>query len=125
MNILLDTHVFLWWLIDSLQLSQSARTLIQEADSVYVSSISIWEAAIKKSLGKLDADIKQLARAIDSEGFLELSFTLEHAIPIGSLLHHHRDPFDRALIAQAMTHPLRLVTADAALKPYSELVMIV
>lgn len=122
MQILLDTHIYLWWLNDDKQLSQKAREFIYEAETAYVSSVSIWEAAIKSGLGKLTVNIEELVDAIDNNGFTELPFTAIHAAKITALPLHHRDPFDRALIAQAMTEPLRLLTADKVLGQYSELV---
>lgn len=125
MHILLDTHIFLWWLKDDGQLSQKARLLITDADAVFLSSVSIWEAAIKMQLGKLNVEIDALVNAIESEGFSELPFTTKHAAQVSRLPPHHRDPFDRALVAQAICEPLRLITSDLALKSYSELVEIV
>lgn len=122
MRILLDTHIFLWWLQDSQRLKSETRKAIQYADTVYISSISIWEAVIKTQLGKLAVSIPDLATAISTEGFCELPFTATHAAKIKALPGHHRDPFDRALIAQALCEPLRLLTADTTLSPYSELV---
>lgn len=125
MNILLDTHIYLWWLCDDKSLSKQARALIKRADDVYISSASIWEAAIKIQLGKLTADINSLADAIVEEGFSELSIRASHAALTLTLPLHHRDPFDRILIAQAMSEPLRLITADRTLAIYSELVQVV
>jgi len=125
MHILLDTHLFIWWLKDDVHLSKKARALITEADIVYISSVSVWEAAIKIQLGKLEADINALVAAIRTEGFMELPVTAKHAAMVATLPGWHRDPFDRMLIAQALSEPLRLLTADAALKPYSELVDVV
>lgn len=125
MHILLDTHLFIWWLKNDSHLSKKARSWITDADAVHVSSVSIWEAAIKIQLGKLSAEINDLLGAIETEGFIELPFTAKHAAVVTDLDPHHRDPFDRALIAQAISEPLRLLTGDAALKQYSELVEIV
>ncbi len=125
MHLLLDTHVFLWFLKNDRDLSVKARKLIIDAEEVYVSSASIWEAAIKINLGKLNADINALATSIEAQGFLELPITARHAAFISTLVDHHRDPFDRMLIAQAMTEPLRLLTADQQLARYSELVELV
>lgn len=125
MHILLDTHLYLWWLKDDKQLSKKARSIISEADIVYISSITIWEASIKTRLGKLDVSIEELIKAIDTEGFLELPVTARHAAKIIELPDFHRDPFDRMLVAQSMCEPLRLLTSDAVLKQYSELVDLV
>ncbi len=125
MHLLLDTHLFLWWLKDDRALSLKARTLIKNADEVYISSASIWEAAIKVNLGKLDVDIHVLVNSIETEGFLELPITAAHAAAVSELADYHRDPFDRILIAQALCEPLRFLTADKQLKRYSELVQLV
>ncbi len=125
MQILLDTHLFIWWLNDDNQLSQKARDLIINADIVYVSSVSLWEAAIKIRLGKLDANIHELIQAIGNEGFIELPLLAKQTAKILALPAIHRDPFDRMLVAQAMSEPLRLLTSDEILKQYTELVEIV
>jgi PIN domain nuclease of toxin-antitoxin system len=125
MRILLDTHIFMWWLGDEPMLSKKARALILEAEIVFVSSISIWEAVIKTQLGKLEASIQTLIDSVESEGFSSLMFTMSHAAVISSLPTHHRDPFDRALVAQAIHEPAHLITADQTLSHYSELVLLV
>jgi PIN domain nuclease of toxin-antitoxin system len=125
MQILLDTHLFVWWLKNDNQLSSKARRLITNADIVYISSISIWEAAIKIQLGKLHADIQDLIQAIVDEGFIELPLLARQAAMVTTLPGIHRDPFDRILIAQAISEPLRFFTSDKILKRYSELVEIV
>jgi PIN domain nuclease of toxin-antitoxin system len=125
MRLLLDTHVFLWCLRDDRQLGKAARAAIAGAKEVYVSSASIWEASIKKAIGKLDVDVDDLVPAIAGSGFIELPITARHAAAVSRLPVLHRDPFDRILIAQAMNEPLRFLTADAMLKRYSDLVDIV
>ncbi|MBR7800905.1 type II toxin-antitoxin system VapC family toxin [Undibacterium fentianense] len=125
MKFLIDTHIYLWWLQDSPKLSEKARKQIQDATEVYVSSASIWEATIKMSIGKLSVDIDQLVAEISKSGFQELPITAAHAATVARLPDIHKDPFDRMLIAQAMSEPLRFLTADGLLKPYSELVEIV
>lgn len=125
MRLLLDTHLFLWCVTDSPRLNTEARRSIVSADEVYVSAASIWEAAIKAGLGRLQGDVARLAEAIRDSGFLELPVTALHAARVAELPSHHRDPFDRLLVAQAMTEPLILLTADAALLPYSDLVRLV
>lgn len=125
MHLLLDTHIFIWWLKDDRSLSKKAGSLIKEAEQVYVSSASIWEAAIKIQLGKLDVEIDDLINSIESEGFLELPIIARHAAMVSQLPSHHRDPFDRILIAQAIAEPLRFLTVDEKLKKYSKLVELV
>src|SRR5690349_12260118 len=112
MRILLDTHVFLWSIKDDRKLSKRARQKIINADEVYISSASIWEAAIKIQLQKLDANIEDLIESIPESGFLELPVTSNHAAGILKLPHFHRDPVDRILIAQAIYEPLIFLTAD-------------
>ena len=119
---MLDTHIYLWWLTDSRYLSKKAKNWIKEADEVYISSASIWEAGIKIRLGKLDADLNELVEAIETEGFIQLPITFKHAQAVSDLIDHHKDPFDRMLIAQALCEPLRFLTADKNLKEYSELI---
>jgi PIN domain nuclease of toxin-antitoxin system len=125
MRILLDTHVYLWWLEDHPKLSTEARTLIGDATEVYVSSASIWEASIKAGIGKLDVDVDALVAEIARSGFSELQVSARHAAAVRGLLNIHNDPFDRILIAQAICEPLRFLTQDGKLKGYSELVEIV
>jgi PIN domain nuclease of toxin-antitoxin system len=121
-NLLLDTHVFIWAVDDDPRLSAAAWTMIEEADSVYVSSASIWEAIIKYQLGKLKVDPDRLIDAVAESGFLELSITMRHAAAVTYLPPIHRDPFDRLLLAQAISEPLHFLTADDKLPQYSELV---
>lgn len=122
MRLLLDTHVFLWVLADSRKLGAAARRVIVGADEVWISAASIWEIAIKSRLGKIDGDPLAMAEAIARSGFLELPVTARHAATVANLPLHHADPFDRLLVAQAMSEPLILLTADAALEQYSDLV---
>jgi PIN domain nuclease of toxin-antitoxin system len=124
-KILLDTHVYLWWVADSRSLSKTARKKIAGADVVFVSAASIWEAVIKIGIGKLAADPAALVRGIAGSGFEPLAVTPEHALALTRLRDHHRDPFDRILLAQAITEPLYFLTADRALSVYSDLVLTV
>ncbi len=125
MRLLLDTHVYLWWLRDDRKLSAHARKTITDADEVFVSSASIWEASIKSAIGKLDADVDALVAEIARSGFQELPVTAKHAARTAALSNIHRDPFDRMLIAQALCEPLRLLTVDAKLREYSDLVEVI
>ena len=125
MHLLLDTHLYIWWLKDDKRLSKKARALIVDADIIYISSVSMWEAAVKIQLGKLDADINDLIESIEKEGFVEFPLTVKQVTQVANLPNHYRDPFDRMLIAQAISEPLRFLTADTALKQYSELVDLV
>ncbi|WP_175712235.1 type II toxin-antitoxin system VapC family toxin [Burkholderia ambifaria] len=123
MRLLLDTHVFLWSVFDDRKLSKSARKLIMDADEVFVSAATIWEASIKAGLGKLDVDVNELVAEISAAGFVELPIRVAHAAMVRELPDIHRDPFDRLLVAQAMAEPLRLVSADGQLSKYTELVV--
>ncbi len=122
MKILLDTHVYIWWLMRSPKLSMEAIRRIESADEVYVSAASIWEASIKTGTGKLRADIDELHRKIAHNQFIELPVTAQHAGTSSTLPPLHKDPFDRILVAQAISEPLRLLTADRRLGSYSDLV---
>ena len=124
MKILLDTHIYLWCLNDDKKLTKNARHLIIEADEVYVSTASIWEIAIKTQAGKLKIDLNALINEMTTCGFQQLPIIAEHALQLMTLPFHHRDPFDRMLIAQAISEPLRFLTADKSLTSYSELVML-
>lgn len=123
MRVLLDTHIFLWAVAGSPLLTPTTRRLLESAESVFVSSASIWEIAIKRRLGKIDADPDALVAAIDASGFIELPIRAVHAAGVAALPLHHTDPFDRLLVAQALAEPLRLVSADAALAAYGEIVL--
>ncbi|MCM0045493.1 MAG: type II toxin-antitoxin system VapC family toxin [Burkholderiaceae bacterium] len=125
MKLLLDTHIYLWWLINATALPRRAGELIAEAEAVFVSTVSIWEAGIKWQAGKLPVAPEDLATGIGQCGFAELPVMAPHAVAASRLPLHHRDPFDRMLIAQAMAEPLHFVTSDRALGEYSSLVTIV
>ncbi|MEO8937508.1 MAG: type II toxin-antitoxin system VapC family toxin [Burkholderiaceae bacterium] len=125
MRILLDTHVFLWALAGSAALKVPARRIIESADKVYISAASIWEIAIKTRLGKIDADPDELVAAIAASGFDELPVRASHAAGVALLPMYHADPFDRLLIAQALAEPLKLLTADALLVQYSDVVVLI
>ena len=125
MRILLDTHIYLWWLTDSPRLSPAIKQKIETATEVYISSASIWEAGIKISAEKLEADINDLIDGIQANRFIELPITTKHAKRAAQLPDIHRDPFDRMLVAQTLCEPLRLLTADEQVAKYSELVDLV
>lgn len=122
MDLLLDTQVFLWFLADSRRLKRRARDSIRQAQRVCVSSASIWECCIKIGLGRLQADPAALVAGIEASGFDPLPITARHALATASLPTLHKDPFDRMLIAQAVTEGMVLLTADRQLEGYSALV---
>ncbi|GIF12559.1 type II toxin-antitoxin system VapC family toxin [Actinoplanes teichomyceticus] len=117
MSLLLDTHVVLWWLTDDPTLAAEIKERLDHEPDVYVSPATIWEVAVKQSIGKLDIPADLPERIRDS-GFRHLHITAEHAIAAGRLPLIHRDPFDRMLIAQAGVEHLTLVTRDAEIRKY-------
>lgn len=125
MRLLLDTHVLLWWLADDSALGGEARAEISTPDStVFVSAATVWEISIKRALGKLDAP-SDLLRQIEISRFEPLSMTVSHAQVAGGLPRHHDDPFDRMLVAQAITEGLTLLTRDPRINLYGVGVLIV
>lgn len=118
MKLLLDTHVILWWLEDRANVSEGARDFISDPTNIaMVSAVSAWEIAIKRSLGKLQAPGDFIA-AIELCGFQSLPITLQHGLATETLPTHHRDPFDRMLIAQAIVENATLVTRDPLIRQY-------
>ncbi|WP_136709592.1 type II toxin-antitoxin system VapC family toxin [Agromyces sp. H66] len=118
MRLLLDTQVLLWWLADDRRLGDDHRALIADASNiVLVSAMTVAEIAIKTSLGKLDAP-DDLLPTLEAGGFDELTFESRHAEVLRSLPWHHRDPFDRMLIAQAIAEQLTVLTADPHFAAY-------
>ena len=115
---LLDTHALLWTLTEPRKLSTLARAALEDAQNdVFVSPVSVWEIAVKRALGKLQAP-DNLEASIKDQGFTPLSLTFFHAEQAGALPPHHGDPFDRMLVAQAQAEGLILVTRDARLPLY-------
>lgn len=125
MRLLLDTHIFLWLTDNSPRLNPGGRRLIESASSVFVSSATIWEAAIKARLGKMKVDPDEFLLEISRCGFKELPVLGRHAVGVANLPLIHNDPFDRILVAQAISETMRLLTADKNLAAYSELVITV
>ena len=116
MNVLLDTPVLIWW-DEGRRIAAEARQAIEEADAVYVSAASAWEVAIKTALGRLSST-RTVEEAASDSGFLELPVTFRHAERVTGLPPHHRDPFDRMLVAQAAVEELTLVTRDRVFARY-------
>ena len=118
MRVLLDTHVLLWALMGDDRLAVTTVDLIEDpANEVRASAASAWEIAIKQAVGRLDAPA-DLAAAIDATGFAPLAITVDHALRAGDLPPHHRDPFDRMLVAQAQAEGLTIVTRDEQIGRY-------
>ena len=123
MNLLLDTHILLWWLADEPRLGQSIReSIVNPSTRVMISAVSVWEIGIKQALGKLKVP-ESILPVIQSEGFEELPITCQHAELAARLPNHHRDPFDRMLIAQAVLEGLTLVTNDKQIETYDLAIM--
>lgn len=121
MIFLVDTHALIWWFNEPKKLSKKAVSLLSaSANTVLVSAAVAWEIAIKVNIGKLDAYslISDFAQQIKREGFDDLPINLEQAIKAGFLTMHHRDPFDRLLIAQAEALNAPILSADTLLDPY-------
>lgn len=131
MNLLLDTHIALWALSDDPRLSKRAQALLLDAgNKVSVSTISLWEIAIKHALGRGGQNAVTIGAGaalnlIEAAGFAILPVSASHAVAVDDLPRLHADPFDRLLVAQAIAEPLRLVTSDAILARYSDTVMLV
>ena len=118
MNILLDTHVLLWVLVEPERISENVLQEIKNpANRIYVSSVSILEMVIKQSLGKLNVP-DNIESVLNLQRFLQLPITFKHALHVGNLPSIHGDPFDRLLIAQAQEDGLILVTADRIIPQY-------
>lgn len=115
-GLLLDTHALLWYLESDPRLPPRAKDAIESGLEVYVSAASIWEVAIKRGLGKLEAEPDLIDRI--NAGFEHLPITQEHAWATSALPQHHGDPFDRLLVAQARAERLPLLSADPKLRAY-------
>lgn len=118
MNLLLDTHVLLWWLDDNPTLTNEASAAILEPTNiVFISAAVIWEIRIKQSLGKLKIP-KNFREVLEAQPFEKLDITSDHAHKIASLQKYHRDPFDRMLIAQSIVEHFSLITRDENIMKY-------
>lgn len=124
MHLLLDTHIIIWALAEPHKLSVKAKTLIQDASQLYVSSASIWEMSIKSSIGKLNVNLDELTAELVDMGVIELPVSWEHSKQVQKLAHHHRDPFDRLIISQAICEPLILLSHDKIFARYTDLVQL-
>jgi PIN domain nuclease of toxin-antitoxin system len=125
-NLLLDTHVALWAITDSPRLSTRARDLIQaENSTLWISAASVWEITIKHALGRGDMPVsgEDAVRYFRESGYRFLPVDVDHALAVESLPSHHQDPFDRILVAQALTEPMRLMTHDPLVARYSDTII--
>ncbi|MDP3559045.1 MAG: type II toxin-antitoxin system VapC family toxin [Legionellaceae bacterium] len=122
MKLLLDTHIIIWSLSAPQFLSSKTQNYITDAETIYVSAASIWEICIKIQLNKLQLELETFVKEIENIGIQPLPITWKHAQLTKELPLYHKDPFDRMLIAQAISEPLTLLTNDPILSQYSELV---
>jgi PIN domain nuclease of toxin-antitoxin system len=116
-RLLLDTEALIWWDANDPQLGGNARALIQDATDVYVSAASAWEIIIKATLGKLRTT-RRPSEAVAEGGFRELPIAFEHAEAVGDLPMHHKDPFDRLILAVASVEGFAIVTSDREFERY-------
>ena len=112
MNFLLDTHVMLWFLNDDAKLAPEVRDEIEKCNQVFVSIISLWEVAIKLNIGKLKLDFRDLSKALDDSNITILNVIVSDFYAYINLPLHHKDPFDRILISQAINRSMTLVSQD-------------
>jgi PIN domain nuclease of toxin-antitoxin system len=124
MMLLLDTQMVIWATLDVAKLPAAARQRIANASAVYVSAVSLWEIGMKVSAGKLKLSMTDLETKLVAADAVPLPLTWSHAVRAYDIAPHHRDPFDRLLLAQAVSEPLHLLTTDEALKSYSSLVIV-
>jgi PIN domain nuclease of toxin-antitoxin system len=125
MRLLLDTQIVYWLFYESHNISKEARQFITEAEAVFVSSVTVWEIAIKVRIGKMNANPRRVVLHLGAAGFHELPVFSRHTVIVADLPMYHGDPFDRLLVAQAMSEPMNLLTSDEQLKQYSPLVILV
>lgn len=122
MRVLLDSHAFLWFVGGNPRFSQRARQIIEDRDNESVFSIaSVWEIAIKVGLGKLTPHVPfpmLISEQMNENGIALLAITVAHALRVAQLPYHHRDPFDRMLIAQAIIESVPIISADSIFNAY-------
>ena len=121
MNLLLDTHVLIWWMQGSRRIGPRAKAAMFEDEArLWLSAASVWEMAIKAAIGRLslDAPLEKSVPFLSKQGVRSLPISVGHALAAGDLPAHHADPFDRMLIAQAQCDDLVLVTVDPAMEAY-------
>ncbi len=123
MRVLLDTHAFIWWVTNNSQLSDAARACIADSDNnVFLSTASAWEIVIKVNIGKLilpEPPKSYIPSRLASNQFESLPIQMNHVLQVTALPNHHRDPFDRLLIAQSQAEEMPILTADYLIVQYS------
>lgn len=125
MRLLLDTHILLWWMVGSPSLPAEAQELVSDPENtIFISAVSLWEIWLKKSIGKIRLPPK-FEEALARESFEHLPLTAKQTRLVDGLPWHHRDPFDRMLVAQAQAEKLTLLTADAVMEKYGAAVRVV
>ena len=118
MRLLLDTVTLLWWLDGDAKLGATTRaTITDPGNEIFVSAASAWEISVKRASGKLEAPF-EIERALERNYFIELPIEVAHSVRAGALPMHHKDPFDRMLVAQAQLESLTLVTNDGEIAKY-------
>lgn len=121
MNLLLDTHTYIWFSANKPELSSTVKALVEDSQNTsYISIVSLWEMSIKISLGKLtiDRDMKEVIKDLSENGIEILPVASDHVLKSGTLPFHHRDPFDRMLIAQSICEGMQLLSADEIFDKY-------
>ena len=124
MRLLVDTHLLIWWLAGKSLPARAADLIRDPANQIYASAASIWEVAIKVSLGEIRIDMDEFVAALRESGFQELSVIARHASRVVDLSKHHRDPFDRLLVAQSLVESMLLLTQDKPLAAYGPSVLV-
>jgi PIN domain nuclease of toxin-antitoxin system len=123
-RLLVDTHLLIWWLAGKRLPVRAVELIRDPANQIYASAASVWEVAIKVSLGKIRIDPDEFVAALREGGFQELSVTARHASGVAGLPKHHRDPFDRLLVAQSLVEAMILLTQDQPLAAYGPSVLV-
>ncbi|MCC2637366.1 MAG: hypothetical protein K0Q68_1085 [Moraxellaceae bacterium] len=127
MRVLLDTQLIVWWQIAPERITPAVAALVQGAEAVFVSRASLWELAIKSGMGRIRLDLEVFCRQLEQDGIQWLAIAQDHLVQVAKLpvYEDHKDPFDRLLVAQSLTEPLILLSADAKLARYGSTVRIV
>lgn len=127
MRLLLDTHFAFWWQTGDPRVTEEVRSVVEAANEVFVSGVSLWELTIKAGLGKVRIDLSAFAEQVESMGFTWLPIEKAHILKLTDLptFDDHRAPFDRLLVAQSMSEPLILLTVDGKLARYGSTVLII